>query len=177
MGNKIVLVGYMASGKTKVGFELAKILGYNVFDLDFLIQEKLQMSISEIFRTKNELFFRKIEHQIFEEMMESNDSFILSTGGGTPCYANNHLYLKREFVHSFYLKSSVETLVKRLENQIDKRPIINENSGSNLNEFVAKHLFDRSFYYLQAQFIVSTDEKSIAEIAKEISKIYLNQTK
>jgi shikimate kinase len=46
-----------------------------------------------------------------------------------------------------------------------------------LNEFVAKHLFDRSFYYLQAQYIVSTDEKSIAEIAKEISKIYLNQTK
>lgn len=177
MGNKIVLVGYMASGKTLVGLELAKILGYNVFDLDFLIQEKLQMSISEIFRTKNELFFRKIEHQIFEDMMESNASFILSTGGGTPCYADNHLYLMREYAHSFYLKSSVETLVKRLENQIEKRPVINGNSGSNLNEFIAKHLFDRSFYYLQAQHVVSTDEKSIETIANEIAKIYLNQTK
>lgn len=174
MSDKIILVGYMAAGKSMVAQKLSKHLKIATFDLDDLIEKKLQMSILEIFKIKGELFFRKMEHQIFKEMMESQDSFILSTGGGTPCYANNHFYLKKEFGHSFYLKTSVQSLVQRLEHETKNRPILHQNAGIELEEFIAKHLFDRGFYYMQAQHIISTDDKSIEIIAQEIASIFNN---
>ncbi|WP_321540421.1 shikimate kinase [Flavobacterium piscinae] len=168
MCKKIILVGYMGSGKTVVASKLATVLQKTHLDLDSLIENKENLEVNSIFKTKGELYFRKLEHQVFKSLVESEDEFILSLGGGTPCYANNHLFLKNEDVISIYLKTSVEELHERLLGNKSSRPLIAAMEEEELKEFIAKHLFDRNYYYHQAKHIVSTDAKSIDAIVEEI---------
>ena len=128
-------------------------------------------TVSEIFTEKGEVYFRKIEHEIFKQQIENSESYILSTGGGTPCYADNHLLFNNEGVESIYLKASVETLVSRLEINRGKRPIVANLSDDELAEFIAKHLFDRSFYYNQSKYKVVVDDKSPSDVVTEIQKL------
>jgi shikimate kinase len=165
---KVVLIGYMGSGKSVVAKKLALQIGISVVELDEKIEEKCKMSIEEIFSTKGELFFRKQEHLLFEELLNIKESLVISTGGGTPCYFNNHELLNEENVISIYLKASIDTLYNRLLKGKQKRPLLANLPDNEIKEFIAKHLFDRSFYYNQATFKVNVDAKSIDEIVSEI---------
>jgi len=165
---KVVLIGYMGSGKSVVAKKLALQIGISVVELDEKIEEKCKMSIEEIFSTKGELFFRKQEHLLFEELLNIKESLVISTGGGTPCYFNNHELLNEENVISIYLKASIDTLYNRLLKGKHKRPLLANLPDNEIKEFIAKHLFDRSFYYNQATLKVNVDSKSIDEIVDEI---------
>ncbi|WP_395044852.1 shikimate kinase [Flavobacterium sp.] len=167
---KVVLIGYMGSGKSNVGIKLAEKIGVAFVELDEKIEKKCEMSIQLIFKNKGELYFRKLEHQIFSELINEQNDLIISTGGGTPCYFNNHELLKSENVISIYLKASVSTLFNRLVKEKEKRPLIANLADSEIKEFIAKHLFERSFYYNQANFKVNVDDKSIDEIVNEINQ-------
>ena len=169
--DKIVLVGYMGSGKTEIGILLSKNIDLPFYDLDNLINLETSKSINEIFAEEGEIYFRKIEHQILANTIIKNKSFILSLGGGTPCYANNHLLLNQENVTSIYLKASISTLVDRLKLNRINRPLIKDLSENELSEYIAKHLFERSFYYNQCKNTVVVDDKSMAEIVAEIEKL------
>lgn len=169
--NKIILVGYMGSGKTEIGKLLSKNTAIPFCDLDDLIENQLSKSINQIFLESGEVFFRKKEHEIFTAKMNTNESFILSLGGGTPCYANNHLLLQAENVDSIYLKASIATLNERLKNNRDNRPLLKDLSEEELTEYIAKHLFDRSFYYNQCKHVITVDSKSPLEISNEIEKL------
>ncbi len=168
---KIVLVGYMGSGKSVIAKKLAEELHILSVELDILIENKSKMSIEKIFSTKGELYFRKLEHELFLEKMESNESFVLSTGGGTPCYYNNHELLKSDNCISIYLKASVSTLYDRLKNEKINRPLLVSLKNEELKDYIAKHLFDRSYYYHQAKFVIVVDDKSVAEIVAEIKTL------
>jgi shikimate kinase len=100
--------------------------------------------------------------------MQSPNSFVMSTGGGTPCYYNHHEWLQREHVYSVYLKGSVTTLAQRLQSQKSQRPLIQNLPEAELEEYIAKHLFDRSYYYLQSRLTVAIDDKTPEEIVLEI---------
>ena len=100
-----------------------------------------------------------------------SENQIIGLGGGTPCYANNHELLKGEGITSIYLKASVETLFNRLSHNKSKRPIVANKSEAELQEFIAKHLFDRSYYYNQAEYKVAVDGKSIDETVNDIMSI------
>ena len=165
---KIVLVGYMASGKSTIGKELSKNVGIPFYDLDEIIAENENASINFIFETKGEIYFRKVEHQLLQEFHQQKDSYILALGGGTPCYANNHLLLQDETVHSFYLRGSIATLVARLQKEKELRPLVANIANEELPEFIAKHLFDRNYYYQQAKHTIAIDAKSVEEIVEEI---------
>lgn len=165
---KIVLLGYMASGKTTIAKLLSKITKINTVDLDKLIEKTENLSINEIFNTKGELYFRKLENQILQETIKSDENLIISLGGGTPCYYNNHEFLNNENVISIYLKASVNTLYERLLTEKLKRPILFDKDEDELKEFIAKHLFERNFYYNQAKYTVIVDDKNSDEIASEI---------
>lgn len=169
---KIVLVGYMGAGKSHVGGVLAKKLNLDFLDLDKLIENNEGKSVKNIFLDHGEIYFRKIEHQVFKSLLESQADFVLSLGGGTPCYANNHLLLNSQNVFSVYLKASVQTLKTRLVNGKDKRPLIANLNEGELEEFIAKHLFDRNYYYHQCSKIISVDEKTPEQIAQEIIEVY-----
>lgn len=82
---KVVLLGYMGSGKSTVGIKLAKKLSLPLIDLDHFIEEKEQMSIGELFQNKGEIYFRKQEMSYLEFLLSSSEAMILSLGGGTPC--------------------------------------------------------------------------------------------
>ena len=165
---KVVLIGYMGSGKSVVAKKLAAKLQISCLGLDDLIEKKSKMTIETIFSTKGELYFRKLEHELFTEKMQSNDSFVLSTGGGTPCYYNNHELLKNDDCISIYLKASVATLYERLKSEKSKRPLLASLNEEELKEYIAKHLFDRSYYYHQAKHILNVDDKTVDEIVAEI---------
>ncbi|TGD56670.1 shikimate kinase [Flavobacterium humi] len=170
--NKIILVGYMGSGKTEIGKLVSKNAKIPFYDLDHLIENRLSKSINQIFSEHGEVFFRKKEHEIFTEMIHAEASFVLSLGGGTPCYANNHLLLQSEGVVSVYLKATIATLTERLSDNKSGRPLLKDLSEEELAEYIAKHLFDRSFYYNQCKHVVVVDGKTPSAIAEEVEAIY-----
>lgn len=161
----------MGSGKSSVGKILAEKLAIKSYDLDNLIENSQQKSISEIFNNQGEIYFRKIENLVFREVIKNEDDFVLSLGGGTPCYANNHELLQRDDVTSVYLKTSVDTLIARLKKEKNNRPLIAHLSDEELKDYINKHLFDRSFYYHQAKYVISTDNKTPSQITDEILKV------
>ncbi|WP_339342454.1 shikimate kinase [uncultured Polaribacter sp.] len=165
---KIVLLGYMASGKSTIGREISKKLDMKFIDLDDYISKREKSSISEIFKVKGEIYFRRIESFYLSEILNSKDSIILSLGGGTPCYSNNMELILNSEASSIYIKASIKTLVTRLTSEKNKRPLVAELENDKLTEFVAKHLFERRFFYEQASITVITEDKSIEEITTEI---------
>jgi len=167
---KIILIGYMGSGKSIVGSSLAHKLKIPFTDLDNYISEKEQLSVNEIFKLRGEVYFRKKETFYLQEILNSENKMIIATGGGTPCFGNNMDILKNKS-KTIYLKTSINSLVKRLIPNKQKRPLISHLNDEDLPEFIGKHLFERVPYYQQSEFIVSTDGKSIKEIVDEIESI------
>ena len=164
---KIILVGYMGSGKTTIAKALSTHLSIPYFDLDRLIEEEIGIDIPQIFAQKGEIWFRKKEHEVLKRFILENDNFILSLGGGTPCYAGNHLILQEKNIFSFYLKAKVSTLTNRLENEKDHRPLL-QNIETDLSTFIGQHLFERIPFYNFAKHKINIDEKSVNEISKEV---------
>jgi len=168
---KIVLVGYMASGKSTVGRLLARHLGMEFIDLDDYIEANQKKSIKTIFSEKGEIFFRRLEHQMLLEVLEKETSVILSTGGGTPCYGTNMEMILKQSDHSFYLDVSIPNLVQRISKEKENRPLVKNIPDAELPEFLGKHLFERRPYYLQAKHIVDCnglDAQSVAENIREL---------
>lgn len=163
-------MGYMGSGKSLIGLHLSNNLDYNFVDLDNYIELEEEKSISEIFKTKGEIYFRKKESEYLKKIISEKNNLVLSLGGGTPCYANNlELVLNSDEVNTFYLKTSIPELVKRLWLEKSKRPVISHlKSDDEFTEFIGKHLFERSPYYSQANYVVDTDKKSKDKIVEEI---------
>uniref|UniRef100_UPI00404A8ADE shikimate kinase n=1 Tax=Flavobacterium sp. TaxID=239 RepID=UPI00404A8ADE len=171
MVDKVILVGYMASGKSTVAKILAENMHIKALDLDVLIEEREKMTINNIFKTKGELYFRKVEHVIFKEIVNSDDAFVISTGGGTPCYAQNHLLLQNKDVSSFYLQTALDVLYGRLLTSKCERPLLAMIEKDELHEFIAKHLFERSYFYHHAKHILKTENHNPAQIARLIEKL------
>lgn len=161
----------MGCGKSTIAEKLSGLLHLPFVDLDKSIEAKARMTINQIFETFGEVYFRKLEHDVFVELLATSKNQIIGLGGGTPCYANNHELLKGEGITSIYLKASVETLFNRLSHNKSKRPIVANKSEAELKEFIAKHLFDRSYYYNQAEYKVAVDGKSIDETVTDIMSI------
>ena len=86
----------MASGKSLIGKKLAETLNYNYIDLDAFIELEEQQTISELFKQKGEIYFRKIEHKHLNTLLNSSEKTILSLGGGTPCYYDTMSLLKAQ---------------------------------------------------------------------------------
>ncbi len=168
---KIILLGYMGCGKSTIAEKLSSLIEIPFVDLDKSIEMKANSSVSQIFESFGEVYFRKLEHDVFVELLANPEKQIIGLGGGTPCYANNHELLKGEEVVSIYLKASIETLFNRLVHNKTKRPIIAAKNDEELHEFIAKHLFDRSYYYNQAGYTVVVDGKTIDETVADIMSI------
>jgi len=165
----IILLGYMASGKSKIGDKLAKILSYKFKDLDNVIEKGEKKSVKRIFDDSGELYFRKIEKEYLDAVLKNSKNTIISLGGGTPCYYNTiDNLVNNNSLKTVYLNVSIPNLVKRLNNEKFKRPLIaNIKTDELLTEFIAKHLFERSQYYNKAEFRINAN-KSIDEIVEDI---------
>lgn len=165
---KIVLVGYMGSGKSTVGRIVANHLNINFLDLDDYIEESENMSIASIFDTKGEIYFRKKEIEYLNKIFSTDDSFVLSLGGGTPCFGENMKLVNDKTLNSFYLNVVINELVNRLLKEKSHRPMISHLQDEELTEFIGKHLFERSFFYNQAHQKIKSNNSTPAEIAEII---------
>ncbi|PZU90201.1 MAG: shikimate kinase [Chryseobacterium sp.] len=165
----ISLLGYMGSGKSHVSKNLSKKLNFSLIDLDQKISEEHQLSVSEIFEKRGEIYFRKEENRILRDILNSENNLILSLGGGTPVYYNN-MDIINEKSKSIFLRASVNTLTQRLLLNKPSRPLIAKFEDDEIPEFVAKHLFERNPFYSQAHHIIDTDSKKAEEISDEIAK-------
>ncbi len=163
----IVLLGYMASGKSIIAKELAKNIATDFIDLDAYIEKKENLKISEIFKNKGEIYFRKLENHCLKEVLNTKSKIILAVGGGTPCYADNMSIITGNAT-SVYLKASIDTIYNRILSEKRKRPLVNKIPNEKLKEFIAKHLFERNNFYNKATVVISVDDKSIEEITSEI---------
>jgi len=169
---KIILLGYMGSGKSTIGQTLANELNLSFVDLDHAIEKEIGMSIRDFFEASGELKFRRLENDVLKKVILENSSMILSTGGGTPCYGNNLELMKSALkTKVFYLKASIKTLSERLVSEKDTRPLIQAIGEEDLPEFIGKHLFERSNFYLQAHHVIDIDQKSVETVAKEIVEL------
>lgn len=165
---KIILVGYMGSGKSYIGKLISQTMNIPFYDLDSLIEKDMNLNIKEIFQQKGELFFRKKERNTLAEFLKVTDHYVLALGGGTPCYYDNFELYASPTIHSIYLKASVKTLQDRLKIQKATRPLISNFNNDELSDFIAKHLFERSYFYHQVHSVVVVDAKSDVEIVSEI---------
>lgn len=170
--SKIILLGYMGSGKSIVGNQLAKTLSIKFIDLDRFIERAEGHNITEIFESKGELYFRAQERKYLEVLLKDSLPMVLSLGGGTPCYYDTMEYIQSlENLTSFYLNTDINTLVLRLLKEKATRPLIAhlENEDA-VKEFIGKHLFERNRFYQQAHHQISTDQKSVETLVKDIKK-------
>ena len=146
---------------------LARALNSPFTDLDDYIIEQEKKSIKEIFETKGEVYFRIQESKYLKEILENQNDLVFALGGGTPSYSNNMELIKNEAL-SIYLKGSIETICRRLRSEKQQRPLIAALDEEQLTEFVAKHLFERRYFYEQANQTISIDDKSVDELLQEL---------
>lgn len=172
MAMKIVLLGYMGSGKSTVGLALSILLNLPFRDLDQEIEKYLGSSVPEIFNQKGEVFFRKIESKVLFQLLEDKEHFVLSLGGGTPYYGQNMKKIEEtKGVRSIYLKANVAELTDRLKKDQEKRPLIAGRSEKEVMEFVGKHLFERMPFYERANYLVLISGKTVEQLVEEIDAL------
>lgn len=153
---RIFLLGYMGVGKSTLGRMVAERLLMEFLDFDALLEEYQQMTITEIFTNLGEPFFRKLEHDLLREVIQTRDQFIMGTGGGLPCFHNN-LELMNTYGHTIYLRSSAAAIAERLIQSTGSRPLIANKSKEELLDFVTQMLKTREVYYNQAKTTVDLD--------------------
>lgn len=149
---RVILIGYMGSGKTTVGKALSKETGMMFYDLDWYIESRMRKSVAQIFAERGEEGFRKIEHNMLHEVAEFED-VIISCGGGTPCFFDNMDYLNQQG-DVVYLKATPEVLYKHLLMAKVERPLLKDKTPDELIAYITEHLNEREPFYTKANHIL-----------------------
>jgi len=150
---KIYIIGFMGSGKSTYGKDLAEELGYDFLDLDIEIEKQAKANIASIFEEKGEDLFRKIEREALLNTVDLKDT-VIATGGGTPCFFDNLKWMNENGV-TIYLKLLESDLKKRLEPVMAERPLLKDIDPDELDNFIYRTLRARAYYYHQAQIVIS----------------------
>ena len=161
----LVFLGMMGSGKSSIGSLVAKKLKLNFIDVDKEIEKELGISISKIFETKGEDYFRKFEEKITLKILRIN-SAVVSLGGGA--FVNK--MIRKEVLKnhiSFWLNWNSEILLNRIKNS-KKRPLAINSTENELIDLIKK----RSNIYSKALYEIKCDRMSKIEIVKKVLKNY-----
>ncbi|RDY24812.1 shikimate kinase [Romboutsia maritimum] len=162
---RIILIGFMGTGKSVVGKKLSQIKNVEFVDMDNEIEKVQGVSISYIFEKYGQEYFRNLETNLLKELL-LRDNIIISTGGGIITNKGNIEILKKED-KVIFLDANVETIVKNVSREINKRPLLKESS--NLNNTIKTLLSDRYEKYKKiANFIIDINEKNIEEVVSQI---------
>ena len=161
----LVFLGMMGSGKSSIGSLVAKKLKLNFIDVDKEIEKELGLSISKIFETKGEDYFRKFEEKTTLKILKIN-SVVVSLGGGA--FINK--IIRNEVLKnhvSFWLNWNNEILVNRIQNS-KKRPLAFKSTENELIDLIKK----RSNIYSKALYEIKCDNLTKSEIVNKIIEIY-----
>lgn len=162
---RVVIIGFMGSGKSVVGRKLAKELKIEYVDMDTKIEEIEKRSITDIFKEDGESYFRNVETKLLKDLT-TEDDIIISTGGGIVSKNENIDILKNE-QNVILLDASVSTIKKNVSNEINKRPLLKESKD--VEETIKTLLSERIDKYNKASNIkINVDSKNIDEVVSEI---------
>ncbi|WP_337044801.1 shikimate kinase [Emticicia sp. 17c] len=173
MTTNIFLVGMPSSGKSTLGRQLAKSLGYEFIDLDARIETAEGKKISEIFALNGEEYFRKIENQQLKKI-QKDMRLVVATGGGVPCFLDGLEYIKANGI-SIFLDVKPDRLLERMQvSKKNERPLYDLENKDLLSVLTEKYN-ERLPFYTQADITIEgdTDPNAIlwiieAEFAKKI---------
>ncbi len=160
----------MGVGKTTVGKELASRLDTTFLDLDSEVERTAAMSISEIFASKGDAYFRKLEEDVLKEIVESGDGAVIALGGGTPTIPGLMEYVNGVGT-SVWIDRTEEELFARLAAEKEKRPLIAEISPEELKQRIADMLDKRMGDYSKAAIHIPADVPEgdlVDEIVKRV---------
>lgn len=164
--NHIVIIGFMGSGKTRVGKRLANDLNMPFVDVDKAIVKKMGMSIKEIYQRFGEPFYRALETVIIKGLIEDKERKIVSLSAGLPMQEQNQKFLK-ELGTIVYIKGSYQILKKRLESSSSDPSI----EGDDRDEKMKKLLKQRAPVYEKfADIEVVTGVQPFEGLIKEIEE-------
>ena len=156
MNQNIFLIGFMGSGKSHWGHIWALEYGYTFYDLDTEIEKAFEMRVEEIFEAHGEDKFRELERYHLRKF-EKKKKYLLSCGGGTPCFFDNLEWMK-EHGEIIYLKASPEYILDRVMDETTKRPLLKEVNPAELLFFIQKKLKEREPVYLKANHILEVEK-------------------
>lgn len=173
MKNNIILIGFMGCGKSTIGKKIARDCGMNFIDTDAWIEDREDVSISEIFAAKGESYFRELETRCLESLLEEDNAEsckaaerkVISVGGGLPMKEENRDLLKR-LGTVIYLKATENTIYNRLKEDTT-RPLL---QGDNPKQKIRELMDAREEKYMDASdSVVVVDHKKVSEIVEEIT--------
>ena len=159
----IVLIGFMGAGKSTISDFLKTVFAMDVVEMDQIIAERQGMSISDIFETYGEEYFRELETKLLVEM-QSRSNVVISCGGGTPMRECNVVEMKKNG-RVVLLTAKPETILERVKDNHDRPLIENNKNVSFIAELMEKR---REKYEAAADIIIETDGKSEPEICEEL---------
>jgi shikimate kinase len=160
---RIVLVGFMGSGKSTVGAALAQELAWRFVDLDQAVETRAGRSIPAIFREEGEAFFREMEEREARSLLDRRE-IVLATGGGWPCRPGR-LASTGEGTLTIWLKVSPEAALQRTTLQEVERPLLDvEDPAARIRELLG----EREPYYRKARWWVDTTLRSPPEVVREV---------
>lgn len=148
----IYLTGFMGSGKTTVGKQLARLLQYDFIDLDEYLQQQENATITQLFEEKGESYFRERE-SAYLRRFDASQQKVIATGGGTPCFLNNMKWMNEQGT-TVYLKAAPALLADRLRNEQVHRPLLQGKTGQDAFIYICEKLAEREKYYMSAKIIV-----------------------
>jgi shikimate kinase len=164
--NNIVLIGFMACGKSTIALELARKLGKRFVDLDASIAKNVGSSIPTIFQKEGESAFRRYERYAIHNVAKHHDQ-IIATGGGVVLNMRN-IELLKEVAFIVYLSAKPEVILDRLNKSKTIRPLLPPRSTlSDISELMA---IRQPYYQAAADITVEVETKNIKELAREILK-------
>lgn len=169
---RVFLIGYMGSGKSTMGPDLAKALRLHFHDLDKIIEAEAWMSIKDIFRKQGEEAFRLKEQEALQKFVSSHDDFVMATGGGTPCFFDNLEVMHTNGI-TVYLEVEALELFRRLQHQKAERPMIARLGDAALWNRIREHLAVRTAHYEQAHIRWDGKRRDVGPLADQIRQFQL----
>lgn len=158
----IYLVGFMGTGKSTVGKILANRMKLSFLDMDAELVNKAKMSITDIFRTKGEEHFRKLETKLLAEITKKK-GLVVSTGGGV-MISHENLAMMKASGHVITLAASPETVYERTKNDTSRPLLLGPEPLSEIQRL----MFERAYYYIKGDTILDTTETPAEETADAI---------
>lgn len=163
---KIFLLGFMGSGKSHWARKLSKSLGLPLWDLDIEIEKEMGFTIAEIFTHKGEDHFRELERDHLHHIVNKT-SFMLSCGGGTPCFFDNMKFMNENGL-TVWLDAPVQVMANRLKRKKHKRPLLKGLDDDQLTAFVTQRLEERRSFYEQSQLIIDPVKYTVTSLTEKI---------
>jgi len=165
----ISLIGFMGSGKTTVGKILADRLNFLFIDLDKVIEIAEDKTVSEIFKSGGEKYFRDVESEVIKKIY-INENCVFACGGGIVEREENMDFIKQNSL-IVYLYISPQQAFKRLKD-VEDRPLLGNSSNLDSRKEIINNLISKRdiLYKNNSNFNINTDNKSPECITEEILK-------